>query len=355
MSDDGVLDQSDIERLLSGGGNTGNTAKTGNAENTGNTGAANSSTTNSSGNSSAEGTISQSDLDALFGSGSNNANSGDNQTTSGATTSGDGTISQSELDALFGGTSSSPQSPTTPPSKPSASGPLDQSDLDALFQNSTGIGNKETTPPPGPIDQAALDVLFGSSSTKPTINQSEPTFVPSTPYDPTQPSIPPSVSGYGNGGASSGIGGGGGGSFVSPPDMGDDDEEGLPRGDLNYLLDRADKSIQSIVSERLIPAEVMEFQFPEFGGTVPSAEHATLDQISEVELNVKIELGRTDMYLEDVLKLRKGSVVPLDKTAGDPVDIYVNGRLLARGEVLVMNENFCVRVAELLAGAIPME
>jgi flagellar motor switch protein FliN/FliY len=61
------------------------------------------------------------------------------------------------------------------------------------------------------------------------------------------------------------------------------------------------------------------------------------------------------MYLEDVLKLRKGSVVPLDKTAGDPVDIYVNGRLLARGEVLVMNENFCVRVAELLAGAIPME
>jgi flagellar motor switch protein FliN/FliY len=61
------------------------------------------------------------------------------------------------------------------------------------------------------------------------------------------------------------------------------------------------------------------------------------------------------MYLEDVLKLRKGSVVPLDKMAGDAVDIFINGRLLARGEVLVMNENFCVRVAELLAGAIPME
>ena len=57
------------------------------------------------------------------------------------------------------------------------------------------------------------------------------------------------------------------------------------------------------------------------------------------------------MYLEDVLKLRKGSVVPLDKLAGDPVDIYVNGRLIARGEVLVLNDNFCVRVAELIVGA----
>jgi flagellar motor switch protein FliN/FliY len=56
------------------------------------------------------------------------------------------------------------------------------------------------------------------------------------------------------------------------------------------------------------------------------------------------------MYLEDILKLRKGSVVPLDKLAGDPVDIFVNGRLIAKGEVLVLNDNFCVRVAELIAG-----
>jgi flagellar motor switch protein FliN/FliY len=56
------------------------------------------------------------------------------------------------------------------------------------------------------------------------------------------------------------------------------------------------------------------------------------------------------MYLADVLKLRKGSVVTLDKLAGDPVDIYVNGRMIARGEVLVLNDNFCVRVAELIVG-----
>ncbi|MFO0885779.1 MAG: FliM/FliN family flagellar motor switch protein [Pirellulales bacterium] len=50
------------------------------------------------------------------------------------------------------------------------------------------------------------------------------------------------------------------------------------------------------------------------------------------------------------MKLKRGSVVSLDKLAGDPVDIYANGRLIARGEVLVLNDNFCVRVAELLTG-----
>ena len=69
-----------------------------------------------------------------------------------------------------------------------------------------------------------------------------------------------------------------------------------------------------------------------------------------MQLDLKIELGRTHMQLEDVLRLKQGAVVTLDKLAGDPVDIYANGRLIARGEVLVLNDNFCVRVAELIAG-----
>jgi flagellar motor switch protein FliN/FliY len=68
-----------------------------------------------------------------------------------------------------------------------------------------------------------------------------------------------------------------------------------------------------------------------------------------VQLDLKIELGRTQMHLEDVLRLSQGAVVTLDKLAGDPVDIYANGQLIARGEVLVLNDNFCVRVAELIS------
>jgi flagellar motor switch protein FliN/FliY len=125
----------------------------------------------------------------------------------------------------------------------------------------------------------------------------------------------------------------------------------IARGDVEYLLSQAEQALASINSpvEASTGPPVQPFKLQDFAGSPPNAEAATLDLIRDVELDLKIELGRTEMYLEDVLKLRKGSVVPLDKLAGDPVDVYVNGRLIARGEVLVLNDNFCVRVAELIA------
>lgn len=74
----------------------------------------------------------------------------------------------------------------------------------------------------------------------------------------------------------------------------------------------------------------------------------TLDLLSDVQLNVRIELGRTRMFVEDILQLGNGAVVELDKLAGDPVDVFVNERHVARGEVLVLNDNFCIRVNEIL-------
>jgi flagellar motor switch protein FliN/FliY len=74
-----------------------------------------------------------------------------------------------------------------------------------------------------------------------------------------------------------------------------------------------------------------------------------LEMLGDVDLHVSVELGRTEMLVEDVLKLSSGSVVELDKLAGDPVDIYVNQRLVARGEVLVLNDNFCIRISEIVA------
>ena len=95
---------------------------------------------------------------------------------------------------------------------------------------------------------------------------------------------------------------------------------------------------------------ISPFSLRDFNSAPASGEKATIELLKDVDLDVRIELGRTQMYLEDVLKLRRGAVVPLEKLAGDPVDIFVNERLIARGEVLVMNDNFCIRVAELLAG-----
>jgi flagellar motor switch protein FliN len=131
-----------------------------------------------------------------------------------------------------------------------------------------------------------------------------------------------------------------------------DGEDIVAQEDVDYLLDRAERALRSIDSggENDLPQGIAAFRLEEFPGAPASTEAATLDLIRDVELDLKIELGRTNMYLEDVLKLRKGSVVPLDKLAGDPVDVYVNERLVARGEVLVLNDSFCVRIAELIAG-----
>jgi len=93
------------------------------------------------------------------------------------------------------------------------------------------------------------------------------------------------------------------------------------------------------------------FDLPNFQQAMADAQVSSVDLLRDVELNVKIELGRSRMLVEDVLKLAEGSVVELDKLAGDPVDVFVNDRLVARGEVLVLNDNFCVRVNEIIAGA----
>lgn len=80
-----------------------------------------------------------------------------------------------------------------------------------------------------------------------------------------------------------------------------------------------------------------------------AGEQGGIDMLGDVDLDVTIELGRTEMLVEDVLRLASGSVVELNKLAGDPVDVYVNSRLVARGEVLVLNDNFCIRISEILA------
>ncbi len=96
------------------------------------------------------------------------------------------------------------------------------------------------------------------------------------------------------------------------------------------------------------PKEPSPLGLPDFAGSTTTGAGKAIDLLSDVNLNVKIELGRTRMLVEDVLQLAEGAVVELDKLAGDPVDVYVNERHVARGEVLVLNDNFCVRINEIL-------
>lgn len=249
-------------------------------------------------------------------------------------------INQADIEALLqGGGGQTDDAPTPEPdSSPPAEGggEIDQSEIEKLL----GGGDAGAAPAPQPATATAApaeeitdaDKLLGQDDIEKLLNQS------------------------GTGGASAG---------TSPPpqpapaaasaaNSGSPDSEAISQGDVEYLFNQAEKAIESVTADQKeLPPSAAPFQFGEFSGSPANTEAATLDLLNDVELDLKIELGRTNMYLEDVLKLRKGAVVPLDKLAGDPVDIYVNGRLIARGEVLVLNDNFCVRVAELVATAAP--
>lgn len=124
----------------------------------------------------------------------------------------------------------------------------------------------------------------------------------------------------------------------------------ISESDLERLLAHAQQALASLDQPASAPPGLAPFTLKDFSSSPLAADAATLDLLQDVELDLRIEFGRTQLALEDVLRLRKGSVVALDKLAGDPVDIFVNDRLIARGEVLVLNDNFCIRVAELVAG-----
>lgn len=97
--------------------------------------------------------------------------------------------------------------------------------------------------------------------------------------------------------------------------------------------------------------DVFPVRFPPLpgvsAGTVPGPR--SLDLIMDVAMRVTVELGRSTMTVEDVLALGPGSVIELNKLAGEPVDILVNDQLIARGEVVVVDENFGVRVTEIVS------
>ena len=94
---------------------------------------------------------------------------------------------------------------------------------------------------------------------------------------------------------------------------------------------------------------VQHVQFMQFDQAKPKAPSGNLDLLMDVPLPVIVELGRTTMLVRDIMSLGPGSVIELEKAAGENVDILVNGRLIARGEVVVIEENFGVRIVEFVS------
>ncbi|RED66037.1 flagellar motor switch phosphatase FliY [Cohnella lupini] len=93
------------------------------------------------------------------------------------------------------------------------------------------------------------------------------------------------------------------------------------------------------------PVQFANFQ----GGGFAQAEETNLNLLLDIPLKVTVELGRTQKQIKDILELSQGSIIELDKLAGEPVDILVNNKLIAKGEVVVIDENFGVRVTDIVS------
>jgi flagellar motor switch protein FliN/FliY len=97
-------------------------------------------------------------------------------------------------------------------------------------------------------------------------------------------------------------------------------------------------------------AAVASASFDELAQVAAEGGEVPLAALLDLTLPVSIELGRTSMTVQDVLRLGRGSVIQLDRLAGEPIDIYVGGRRFAEGEVVVLGEHFGVRITRIISG-----
>ena len=111
------------------------------------------------------------------------------------------------------------------------------------------------------------------------------------------------------------------------------------------------ESSQEIPNEGDTAVKGQPAKFSPIEETAQGEKKENLDLILDINVQLTVELGRTQMQIKDVIELSPGSVIELDKLAGEPVDILANDSLIAKGEVVVINENFGIRITEILGAA----
>jgi flagellar motor switch protein FliN/FliY len=121
---------------------------------------------------------------------------------------------------------------------------------------------------------------------------------------------------------------------------------GMPQMDMSQMGMQMGMPMMGMPQQNINiqPAQFQSFS-PDYSG-IPGAENIGL--IKDVPLEVTVELGRTQKRISDILDFAPGTIIELDKIAGEPVDVLVNGKLVAKGEVVVIEESFGVRVTDII-------
>ncbi|WP_119394999.1 flagellar motor switch protein FliN [Salinibius halmophilus] len=97
------------------------------------------------------------------------------------------------------------------------------------------------------------------------------------------------------------------------------------------------------------PAEMQDFEQPSSFARDPDLESPDLDVILDIPVTISMEVGNTSIPIRNLLQLNQGSVIELDRLAGEPLDVLVNGTLIAHGEVVMVNEKFGIRLTDVVS------
>jgi flagellar motor switch protein FliN len=119
----------------------------------------------------------------------------------------------------------------------------------------------------------------------------------------------------------------------------------LPETQVEEAVENVDDDVAGME-----PTDVQHLGLPELGDGVPSGETRDLRLLADIQVQLSVELGRARVPLRDLLSLTPGAVLTLERAAGEPVDVLVNGKVVARGEVVVVDGDFGVRVNEITQG-----
>lgn len=125
------------------------------------------------------------------------------------------------------------------------------------------------------------------------------------------------------------------------------DENGQSNADDDWGAAMAEQTMAEQAAVQAKPAAASVFQ--EFAsGAIKSGTHNDIDFILDIPVQLTVELGRTKIAIKNLLQLAQGSVVELDGLAGEPMDVLVNGCLIAQGEVVVVNDKFGIRLTDII-------
>ncbi len=127
----------------------------------------------------------------------------------------------------------------------------------------------------------------------------------------------------------------------------DEEVDEISWEDVQEDLEKQKEMIHQEQEKKEEHAEAPKSGQVDLSGEIPK----NLDFILDIPLQVTVELGRSKMVIHDLLQLGQGSVIELTKLAGEPLDVFVNGKLVARGEAVVVNEKFGIRLTDIISPA----